>query len=248
MATMTNQPLCGKGFRAFPPEIRLMVFRACLENTFHGKIPELIKALRGDPNLYAEAMTVFYKTNTFSLRKQNDWSFGDMEDAAIKTIKSLRVDSTCGLFIPKHLVDNLFNRGRRGVFKFEKFFLNIIGGDTFALGVSAQRRLAREGLKGKEVEEVDFCFDILDLNSYLKTATIRISGLETIYGSDEDFLSGLAGLMAEANYYCLLACCSVKAGHLPVINTVSTDGTTEFLWRRFQKIWLKKEKPRHLTM
>jgi uncharacterized protein YjbI with pentapeptide repeats len=48
--------------RRFAPEIRAKIFRYCtLWNFWKPKIPEIIVALRGDGELYQEALRAFYK-------------------------------------------------------------------------------------------------------------------------------------------------------------------------------------------
>jgi hypothetical protein len=59
--------------RRFPAEIRHMIFRATLEGSWKGKAPEFIISLRGDKELYKEALNIFYETNTFALTKRNRW-------------------------------------------------------------------------------------------------------------------------------------------------------------------------------
>ena len=54
--------------RKLPPEIREMIFRYCVDFTDR-KTPPLIVALRGDQELYHEAMKLFYKLNYFTLDK-----------------------------------------------------------------------------------------------------------------------------------------------------------------------------------
>jgi hypothetical protein len=50
-----------------------MISKLSLEDCWTGKTPALIVALRGDPDLYHEALHVFYNTNTFAFSKRNDW-------------------------------------------------------------------------------------------------------------------------------------------------------------------------------
>lgn len=88
MASLT--PLCDKGFRAFPPEVREMIFSNHLRNTWCGKTPALIQALRGS-ELYLEAVDSLAKTNIFPLHKENEWSFGKMGTKSIKRIRSLQI-------------------------------------------------------------------------------------------------------------------------------------------------------------
>jgi uncharacterized protein YjbI with pentapeptide repeats len=68
---ITRSPLA---FRKFPPEIRLLIFAEALADTWWGKTPHLITALRVDPVLYYEAMEVFISTNSFTLSPRNEKS------------------------------------------------------------------------------------------------------------------------------------------------------------------------------
>jgi hypothetical protein len=88
---MYAAPLCRKGFRAFPPEIRQMIFREAFP--WNGKTPALLKALRGDKVLYNEALHLF-QLNSYNLSYKNGWSFGDsaaMKTKTIKTVRSLHI-------------------------------------------------------------------------------------------------------------------------------------------------------------
>jgi hypothetical protein len=60
---VTTSPLA---LRKFPPEIREMIFQRCID-TRDNKSPSIIIALRGDKELYREAIKVFYKLNFFKL-------------------------------------------------------------------------------------------------------------------------------------------------------------------------------------
>ena len=79
-----------KGFRTFPPEIREMIFQPCLEG--EGNRPALLAALRGDRELYAEAICLFYKANnTCVMSPRNVNSFRDMSERALESIKKVKV-------------------------------------------------------------------------------------------------------------------------------------------------------------
>jgi hypothetical protein len=71
---MPSTLLSDKGFRAFAPEVREMIFKATLTGIWNGKTPVLIQALRGS-KLYLEAMDAFTKSNTFRLHEGNGWSW-----------------------------------------------------------------------------------------------------------------------------------------------------------------------------
>lgn len=57
-----------------------------------GETPALIVALRGDRRLYREILELFYRNNTFTLQRANEWKTGDMSIAALKAIRALKVD------------------------------------------------------------------------------------------------------------------------------------------------------------
>lgn len=80
------------GLRAFPPEIREVIFNFSNALTWTGKTPALLMALRGDWQLYAEALDYFYKKNVFRLHAGNEWQTGDMAISALQSIKALRID------------------------------------------------------------------------------------------------------------------------------------------------------------
>jgi hypothetical protein len=83
-------PNTRKGFRTFPPEVREMIFKPCLEG--EGNNPDLLVALRGDRELYAEAICLFYKANnTYVLSTRNVNSFRDMSERSLESIKKVKV-------------------------------------------------------------------------------------------------------------------------------------------------------------
>jgi hypothetical protein len=92
MTTTTITSLCDLGLRAFPPEIREMIFTFSNVLIWTGKTPALLMALRGDRELYDEALDYFYKKNIFKLHPRNEWQTGDMAISALQTIKALRID------------------------------------------------------------------------------------------------------------------------------------------------------------
>src|ERR1700709_2617764 len=53
--------------RDLPIEIRILIFRLCVATPDNNQTPALIKALRGDPQLYHEALEVYYAINTFTM-------------------------------------------------------------------------------------------------------------------------------------------------------------------------------------
>jgi hypothetical protein len=88
---MSSTPLSDKGLYAFAPEVRDMIFNDVLSGTWYGETHELIHALRGS-KLYLEAIDIFAKTNTYRLHEGNRWTFGDMPQAAINTIRNLEIE------------------------------------------------------------------------------------------------------------------------------------------------------------
>lgn len=89
---MTSLPLSSAGLRAFPREIRDMIYDFSSALSWTGKTPALIVALRGDQDLYHEVLELFYANNTFTLHQRNGWKTGDMSAAALYSIKALKVD------------------------------------------------------------------------------------------------------------------------------------------------------------
>ena len=73
-----------------PPDLRLVIFKQLCAN-WVGKVPNIIKALRGDWTLYHEALEEFYKINTFVFHRGNEWSFGDMKSGAAESIRRARI-------------------------------------------------------------------------------------------------------------------------------------------------------------
>ncbi|TGO59994.1 hypothetical protein BCON_0039g00250 [Botryotinia convoluta] len=64
--------------RTFPLELRHMIYRLLLQGTWEETdsrrtARRFLAALRADVGLYKEALTIFYKTNTFSLSYKNHW-------------------------------------------------------------------------------------------------------------------------------------------------------------------------------
>lgn len=88
----TSLPLADAGLRAFPPEIREMIFHFSNCLIWTGKTPAILVALRGDPDLYHEALELFYRRNVFRLRNRNAWQTADMSLSALQTIRALIVE------------------------------------------------------------------------------------------------------------------------------------------------------------
>jgi hypothetical protein len=88
----SSTPLSSAGLRAFPPEIREMIFHLSNVLSWSGKTPALLVALRGDQELYHEVLELFYRSNTFTLHRANEWKTGDMSASALQSIRALKVD------------------------------------------------------------------------------------------------------------------------------------------------------------
>ena len=74
-------------FRRFPAEIRALIFEEAVE--WDGKMPNLVVALRGDPQLYREALGRFSKKNEFIYAGPN--AIIAAPRAAIERIESLSI-------------------------------------------------------------------------------------------------------------------------------------------------------------
>jgi hypothetical protein len=76
-----------------PVEIREMIFKLCLKDSWEGKAPNLLAALRGHKVLYFQALDVFQKTNMFVLNGDNVKLFKAMPETALSNIKKVDVRS-----------------------------------------------------------------------------------------------------------------------------------------------------------
>ena len=75
-----------------PAEILEMILEMC-DFEWNGRSPALIRALRQDPKLHAEAMIIFLKQgHMFSLNRRNGWSFHEMPVELILTIKKIKIE------------------------------------------------------------------------------------------------------------------------------------------------------------
>jgi hypothetical protein len=78
---VTTSPL---GLRRFPPEIRAMIFEYSTPwDSNKAKTPEILVALRGDCELYEEAIKTFYKQNWLRIDVGN---FSEMESMSKKSM------------------------------------------------------------------------------------------------------------------------------------------------------------------
>ena len=83
--SMTSSPLA---IRKFPPEIRAMIFAGCINNVGY-KTPTILKALRGDKEMYEEAIQIFYKLNWLRVKLSTLPGFEKMSKKAIENIRKL---------------------------------------------------------------------------------------------------------------------------------------------------------------
>ena len=83
--SMTYSPLA---IRKFPPEIRAMIFAGCVDNKGY-KTPNLLVALRGDREMYEEAVQIFYGLNWFRVKLLTLPDFVSMSKKAIENIRKL---------------------------------------------------------------------------------------------------------------------------------------------------------------
>jgi uncharacterized protein YjbI with pentapeptide repeats len=86
--TVTTSPLA---FRKFSPEIRETIFRDCVDFKDR-KTPPLLIALRGDKELYQEAIQLFYKLNFFRLDDRIRERVSTMSANALSTISKLTIE------------------------------------------------------------------------------------------------------------------------------------------------------------
>lgn len=76
-----------------PPEIRTSIWEHSVDGEWDGRSPSIIRALRCDKKLYREAIEVFYKSdNTFHLNQRNGWSFCQMSQAALESIRKIKIE------------------------------------------------------------------------------------------------------------------------------------------------------------
>lgn len=68
-----------------PIEIRKLIFKPCLE--WSGKTPEPLAALRGDKQLYGEALAIFNEINTFHIDGDTHLDIGDSFQALSESVR-----------------------------------------------------------------------------------------------------------------------------------------------------------------
>ena len=80
----------GNRLHNLPSELRIKIFALLCVN-WEGRVPNVIKALRGDLVLYHEALEELYRSNVYVFSKKNGWSSGDMTKEAVKSITRARI-------------------------------------------------------------------------------------------------------------------------------------------------------------
>lgn len=89
MAMVKQKP---RGLQDLPAEILEKIFTPVLNQEWAGQMPNLIKALRGDPYLYQTAIAVWYSLEPcYILSKYNNFQFRGMSDTAVWAIRRLKV-------------------------------------------------------------------------------------------------------------------------------------------------------------
>ena len=83
---VTFSPLA---LRRFPPEIRSLIFAHTAE--YNGKTPNIIKALRGDEELYCEALELMYKVSTFWITTKNKYNISLMSEHVMSNVQRLHI-------------------------------------------------------------------------------------------------------------------------------------------------------------
>jgi hypothetical protein len=88
-ASQTSGNTTKKNLNEFPAEIRDEIFTLVLSEPWGGRIPGLIKVLRGDSKLYPEVITMFTQLQKFKIT-QGGWSnIKGISPEAASTIKSV---------------------------------------------------------------------------------------------------------------------------------------------------------------
>ncbi|KAL5326607.1 hypothetical protein ACEPPN_004294 [Leptodophora sp. 'Broadleaf-Isolate-01'] len=77
--------------RRFCPELRKLIFERCIHSCDNTS-PVLLVALRGDPELYYEAMKCFYRLNKFRLKLANLSDYGGISKKAAGNIRNLKLE------------------------------------------------------------------------------------------------------------------------------------------------------------
>jgi hypothetical protein len=83
-------------FRTFPTEIRLLIFHQylrhyLLQERLEGLTPPLIKALRSDPQVYQEALEIFYSLKTCSISPKNEARIVHLPLSVLRRVVSVKL-------------------------------------------------------------------------------------------------------------------------------------------------------------
>ncbi|XMA08856.1 hypothetical protein WAI453_001647 [Rhynchosporium graminicola] len=81
---------CPLALRRFSPDLRALIFERCIDFT-KKKTPVILVALRGDPELYQEALRCFYRLNMFRIRGQNLSDCEKMSERAVAEMRRLKL-------------------------------------------------------------------------------------------------------------------------------------------------------------
>jgi hypothetical protein len=90
MILSAEKPKPSNLLRKFPPEIREEIFKLTVGD-WDDKTPALIKAIRGDREMYLEVMKIFYRINTFCSRRRNSWGKG-IPDHLLSTVTRWKIE------------------------------------------------------------------------------------------------------------------------------------------------------------
>ena len=83
-------------FHTFPTEIRIFIFHQyirhyLLQEILEGSTPPLIKALRPDPQLYQEALEIFYSLKTCSISPKNEAEIVRLSSSVLRKAISVKL-------------------------------------------------------------------------------------------------------------------------------------------------------------
>jgi hypothetical protein len=93
--------------RRIAPEIKTMIFEYALKMSSQPRpysSPSLLVALRAVPDLYNEALEVFYKINTFILDVGSFTGFSRLKLEAVKLVRKVALDFTDSTYVSLELV------------------------------------------------------------------------------------------------------------------------------------------------
>jgi hypothetical protein len=69
-----------------------MIFKLCLSDTWNGKTPNLLAALRGQDELYFQSLEIFQKTNSFYLTNRDRFQlFKSMSETVLLNIRRVAI-------------------------------------------------------------------------------------------------------------------------------------------------------------